>query len=81
MAPRYDIFKLVDGAPIWTGTANSSHELRARISMLKRDSVQECVVLNHVTGHRSVLRCDNVRAPKSHPESHHAKTPSSFRHP
>jgi len=81
MPPRYDIFKLVDGAPIWTGTANSSQGLRGRISMLKRDSIQECVVLDHVTGHRSILSCNNVRPPKSHPKSHRAGTPSSFRHP
>jgi hypothetical protein len=80
MTPRYDIFKLVDGAPIWTGTANSFQELRGRISMLKRDSVQECVVIDNVTGHRSVLSCDNVRPPELHPKSHPPKNPSAFRH-
>jgi hypothetical protein len=77
---RYDIFKLVDGAPIWTGTANSSQELRGRISILRRDSVEECVVVDNVTGHRSVLRCGNVRAPELH-SNHRSKPPSAFRHP
>jgi len=80
MTPRYDIFKLVDGDPIWTGTANSSQELRGRISLLRDDSVQECVVIDHVTGHRSVVNCDDVRLPESHPKSHHARIPSAFRH-
>jgi|SRR5580704_5098455 len=78
---RYDIFKLVNGAPIWTGTANSSHELRGRISLLRDDSVRECVIIDHVTGHRSVVNCNDVRTPESHPKIHHARTPSSFRHP
>jgi hypothetical protein len=80
MTPRYDIFKLVGGAPIWTGTANSSQELRGRISILKRDSVQECIVIDHVTGHRSVFDCDNVRPPELHSKSHQARIPSAFRH-
>jgi hypothetical protein len=81
MTPRYDIFKLVDGAPIWFGTANSSQELRGRISILKRESVQECVVIDHVTGHRSVFNCNNVRRPELQPKSNQVRTPSAFRHP
>jgi hypothetical protein len=78
MFPRYDIFKLVDGTPSWGGTANSTTELKIRIRVLKNDAVRECMVVDRLTGHRSVVNCERVQAEL---ESTQARIPSAFRHP
>jgi hypothetical protein len=86
MTPRYDIFKLEDGAPIWTATADSAQEVRVRISLLRSDSVRECIVVDRATGNRSIVSCEQVglenpavRPSQSGPPGAQ-KLPSNYRH-
>jgi hypothetical protein len=76
MVPRYDVFKLVDGAAVWTGTANSPDELREQFRHLVTDSVRECWVLDRLTGHKRVVTPEQVERNIGQ----RAKTPSEFRH-
>jgi hypothetical protein len=79
MNARYDIFKYVDGSPIWTGTANSSHEITLKLQTLMSESVRECLVVDQLTGHRSIVA--NPTEVEVGTTGCRTPTPSSYRHP
>src|SRR5580704_528472 len=55
MLSRYDLFELTDGSPIWVGSANTIEEVKAQVRRRIAGAPQEWVVLEQVTGHKSVL--------------------------
>jgi hypothetical protein len=69
--PRYDLFRLDKGSPIWVGTAESIHEANAHAKRL--GDCPECVVLDQTTGEKIVIKAGQAAEPRT-------KTPSSYRH-
>jgi hypothetical protein len=55
MLSRYDLFELTDGSSIWVGSANTIEEVKAQVRRRIAGAPQEWVILDQVTGHKSVL--------------------------
>jgi hypothetical protein len=54
MSPRYDLFRIEDGAPIWIGSASTMHEVKMKVQQLAVES--EWILYDQLTGNKSVLR-------------------------
>jgi hypothetical protein len=80
MTARYDIFLLVNGSSVLSATANSTHELKLKLHQLMPDSVQGCLVVDQLTGHRSVVKREHERPTEAGQPTCVAKTPSNYRH-
>jgi len=81
MSARYDIFLLVNGSSVFGATADSTRELKLKLHQLMPDSVQGCLIVDQLTGHRSVVKREYERPTKAEQSGCLAKTPSSYRHP
>jgi hypothetical protein len=60
MMSRYDLFELTDGSPIWVGSANTIAEVKAQVRHRIADAAKEWVILDQVTGHKSVLTPEQI---------------------
>jgi hypothetical protein len=56
--PRYDVFKMDDGSPIWVGTADALDDAHAKVSELS--DCPECVILDRITGERVVIKAGHA---------------------
>ena len=57
--PRYDVFKIDEGSPIWVGTADTLDDARAKVSELS--DCPECVILDRITGERVVIKAGQAK--------------------
>jgi len=61
MMSRYDVFELKDGCSIWVGSANTIDEVKIQVRQRVAEAAREWVILDQVTGHKSVLTPDQIR--------------------
>jgi hypothetical protein len=52
---RYDVFRMIDNAPVWIGTAETLEEANAQAKRHALEGNSECVVLDQATGHKIVI--------------------------
>jgi hypothetical protein len=57
--PRYDVFKMDGGSPIWVGTADALDDAHAKVSELS--DCPECVILDRITGERVVIKAGQAK--------------------
>jgi hypothetical protein len=60
MTPRYDLFKIDDGSPVWFGAAETMRDVKVKVQQASIGSDIECVVLDQVTGHKSVFTPEQI---------------------
>jgi hypothetical protein len=60
MVSRYDLFELKDGSPIWVGSGNTIEEIKTQVRVRVAEAAREWVVLDQVTGHKSVLTREQI---------------------
>ena len=60
MVSRYDLFELKDGSSIWVGSANTIEDIKTQVRVRVAKAAKEWVVLDQVTGHKSVLTREQV---------------------
>jgi hypothetical protein len=68
--PRYDLFRMDKGLPLWVGAMETLHEANAQAKRLA--DCPGCVVLDRTTGHKIVLMAGQSAV--------RTKAPSAFRH-
>jgi hypothetical protein len=68
--PRYDLFRIDKGSPLWVGATETLHEANAQAKRLA--DCPGCVVLDRTTGHKIVLMAGQA--------ADRTTTPSAFRH-
>jgi hypothetical protein len=72
--PRYDLFRIENGSPLWVGTVNTLEDANEQAKSLQRDS--EFIVLDHATGHKLVFSTGQSQ-PDRHVESQDGTCPSN----
>jgi hypothetical protein len=68
--PRYDLFRIDKGSPLWVGAMETLHEANARAKRLA--DCPGCIVRERATGHKIVIMSGHA--------ADRSMTPSAFRH-
>jgi hypothetical protein len=55
MTPRYDLFKMDEGSPIWFGAAETMEAVKTQVQQARVDSNTEWIVLDQLTGDKKVV--------------------------
>jgi hypothetical protein len=55
VAPRFDLFRMQDGDPIWVSAIEQREDAQWRIKELMSESQGEFVLLDRVTGQKIVV--------------------------
>jgi hypothetical protein len=55
MVPRFDLFRMQDGDPIWVSAIDEREDAQTRIEELMSESPGEFVLLDRVTGQKVVV--------------------------
>jgi hypothetical protein len=55
MTPRYDLFKMDEGSPIWFGAAETMEDVKTQVQQARVDSNTTWIVLDQLTGDKKVV--------------------------
>lgn len=55
MTPRYDLFKMDEGSPIWFAAVETLEDVKTQLQQAGVDSGTEWIVLDQLTGDKKVV--------------------------
>ena len=58
MTPRYDLFLMDEGSPIWFAAAETMEDVKTRVQQARVDSQTGWIVLDQLTGDKKVLTAE-----------------------